>query len=473
MQETRLFIGGAWRGGNSTLAVTNPATGEEVGQVHFASRADMADALTAVKKGQRAWAAVAPGQRAAIMQRIAAGLIEDVDSIAAALTAEQGKTLEEARNEIRATAGYFSSFASIIGQIPSRIVPPDGIFPERRIIYEPIGPVFGICPWNLPAMMPGRKIANSLAAGCAIIVKPAKETPGTAGLIVKICEAAGVPQGVVNLVSGFSGELSETMIGSAEIRKVSFTGSTDVGKELSALAGQHMKKVAMELGGHAPVIVCEDVDAAMVAKQIAKARYSNAGQSCMAPTRFFVHRSQYRAFADEFAAVASAIKVGNGAHTDSQMGSLASTRRLAHMEELTADALSRGANLAAGGKRLGEIGAFFAPTVLLDVPDDARIMREEPFGPISPIQPFDTLDEVIAKANSTDFALCAYAYTHDLKTAARLGSEIEAGLIGINTALVAGPTTPFGGNRDSGIGREGALEGVLESMTTKTVSLVS
>lgn len=470
MQETRLFIGGAWRDGGSVVPVENPATDQQIGLVHFASDSDMGEALTAVAEGQRAWTALAPSTRAAILQRIAARLIADSDRIGSVLTAEQGKTLDEARGEVRATAGYFSSLAAIIGQIPSRIVPADGIFPERRIAYEPIGPVFGICPWNLPAMMPGRKIANSLAAGCAIIVKPAKETPGTAGLIVDICHECGVPPGAVNLVSGTSGDLSERMIASREIRKVSFTGSTGVGKDLSALAGRHMKKVAMELGGHAPVIVCADADGGSVAERIVRARHSNAGQSCMAPTRFFVHRDQYHRFVEAYAAAASALRVGNGAAAATEMGTLASRRRLAEMASLTQDAIACGARLAAGGERLGDVGAFFPPTVLADVPDSARIMREEPFGPISPVQAFDSLDEVIAKANSTDFALCAYAYTDDLPTSRRLSAEIEAGLVGINTTMVAGPTTPFGGNRDSGIGREGALEGVLESMTTKTVS---
>ncbi|PCI43958.1 MAG: NAD-dependent succinate-semialdehyde dehydrogenase [Alphaproteobacteria bacterium] len=472
VEKLKLYINGEWREGaeNDTIEVINPATEETVFSLCMAGESDIHDILAAADDGFKVWKNMPGAKRAGIIKSIAVLIRQRLDVMAQRLTIEQGKTLAEARGEILATASYFEELGELSERIYGRVVDGGAGRVERHIVQEPIGPVFGIAPWNLPAMMPGRKIANSLAAGCSIILKPAKETPATAYAIAKCCEDAGVPAGVVNVISGPSSLLSNMIIPSPVIRKVSFTGSTEVGKELSSLAGRHMKKVAMELGGHAPVIICEDADVEEVVNMTVPARFSNAGQSCMAATRFFVHEDIYDAFAAAFAARAGQIKVGNGLGSDVKMGPLASKRRLPVMDRLTADALDKGASLLAGGATIGDKGFFFEPTVLKDVPENAAIMTEEPFGPVTPIVSYGCEDEVIARANETPYGLAAYIFTNDRDRGRRLVSGIEAGLVGVNSMFVAGPSTPFGGVKDSGVGREGAMEGLLESMTTKTVT---
>ncbi len=471
MRELKLFIDGRLREGGSgeTTAVVNPATEETVAELCMASASDLDDVLRSAQRGFDVWKAVAPVERALTIRRIAALLRERIDDIASTLTTEQGKTLGQAKWEISGTAGYFDDLASCAERVYGRVVPEEGSRVTRSIVYEPIGPTFAVAPWNLPAMLPGRKIATALAAGCSVIVKPAKETPETAYLLVECCKDAGVPDGVVNAISGQSGMISKTLIESPVIRKVSFTGSTSVGKQLAQLCGLHMKKATMELGGHAPVVICADSDIDKVIETTVPGRYANAGQSCIAPTRFFVERAVYEEFVDGFSRRVRAMKVGNG-FDDVDMGPLASERRLPVMEALIADAEQHGATITAGGKRLEGKGYFFAPTVLRDVPDFAEIMYEEPFGPVTPIDAFDELDEVIARANSTPYGLSSYVFTASLSAASYLSGHLDAGLVGVNSLNAAAPPVPFGGVRDSGIGREGSMEGVLESMVTKTIS---
>ncbi len=471
----KLFIDGAEcaGAGGDILDVINPATEEVIAHLSMARASDIERALEAADKGFRVWRALSSTRRAAYLKSVAHLIRERAEAFAETLTREQGKTRNQAKGEVFATAAYFEDLADTALRIYGRVLPPEADGSARTVVYEPIGPVFGVAPWNLPAMMPGRKIANALAAGCSIIVKPAKETPETAYLIAQCCADADIPAGVVNVVSGPSGLISETLIASPVIRKISFTGSTEVGKDLAQLAGAHMKKVTMELGGHAPVIVCDDVDVAHVVKTTLGARFGNAGQSCMAPTRFFIQESIYDEFAREFALRAKALRVGNGLDEGVDMGPLASARRIPVMEDLVEDAVSCGAELLAGGKAAPGPGFFFEPTVLKDVPAHAKIMTEEPFGPVTPIVPFDDMEAVLARANGTPYGLAAYVFTRDLDRARMASARLEAGLVGVNSMSVAGPNTPFGGVKDSGVGREGAREGLLDSMVSKTITLGS
>ena len=468
-----LFIGGSWRPASNGQAVDiiNPATEERIGRLSMASPTDLEAALVAAYEGFKVWREVPVMQRTRLIMRVAQLMRERIDALSRELTLEEGKTLGQSKWEILATADYFDDLALAANQIVGRAVPGSPSGATRTVTYEPVGPVFAVSPWNLPAMMPGRKIANSIAAGCSIIVKPAKETPITAYAIARCCEDAGIPPGVVNIVSGDSSVVSAAMISSEVIRKVSFTGSTEVGKELARQAGSHMKKVTMELGGHAPVIIYDDVDLASVVDATVMGRYSNAGQSCIAPTRFFVHSRIYGDFVDLFSERARALRVGNGLDPQVQMGPLASARRVAVMEGLVRDAVAKGATLTAGGSRLDGKGYFFAPTVLANVPVGAAIMFEEPFGPVTPIVSFEDSDAVVERANETPYGLAAYVFTKDLERASRVVSRIQAGMIGVNCMSAAHASIPFGGVKDSGFGREGTVDGLLESMVTKSISV--
>ncbi len=470
-EKLELFIDGQWRAGadGDVIAVVNPATEESVAELCMANESDLEDVINSAQRGFRVWKAVAPAERASVIRKVAALLRERIDPISETLTIEQGKTLGQSKWEVSGTAAYFDDLANWSEHVYGRLVPREGSGITRSVVYEPIGPIFAVAPWNLPAMLPGRKIATALAAGCSVVVKPAKETPATTYLIAQCCKDAGIPDGVVNAISGPSSMISQTLIKSPVIRKISFTGSTGVGKHLAQMCGLHMKKATMELGGHAPVVICADSDIDAVIEATVIGRYSNAGQSCIAPTRFFVERTVYERFVEGFSARVKAMRVGNGLE-DVDMGPLASDRRVPVMEGLVADAQKHGATITAGGNRIEGKGYFYEPTVLRDVPDSAEIMYEEPFGPITPIDAFDDLDEVIARANSTPYGLSSYVFTASLSVASHLASHIEAGMVGVNSLNAAAPPVPFGGVRDSGIGREGSMEGVLESMVTKTIS---
>jgi succinate-semialdehyde dehydrogenase/glutarate-semialdehyde dehydrogenase len=468
-----LYVDGTWRPAKSdqTAALVNPATGEEFGRLSLASPADIDDALAAARRGFTRWRAIPSVERCRLLSLVGQLMRERVDAMARDLTLEQGKPLPQAKGEILATADYFTAIASAAMNLFGRVVPAgsDGI--RRMVTYEPIGPVFAVSPWNLPAMMPGRKIANSLGAGCSVIVKPARETPLSAYAIAKCCEDAGIPTGVVNVLCGDAAQISAAMVTSEVIRKISFTGSTAVGKALAQLAGASLKKMTLELGGHAPVLVFDDVDLEAVVEATVSARFANAGQSCLAPTRFFVQRRNYAQFVEHFSARASALRVGDGRDPGTEMGPLASARRLTVMDTLVRDAVHKGARLTAGGIRLERPGFFFAPTVLADVPESAALMSEEPFGPVTAIVPFEDVSAVIERANATAYGLAAYVFTRDFDLAQRVVAQLEAGMVGINSMSVAHPSVPFGGVKDSGIGREGALDGLLDSMVTKSISV--
>ncbi len=470
--DVLLLIDGVWtkaEGGRS-LPVANPATGETNGTVAHASRGDLDRALAAADKGFRVWRKISAYDRAKVMRKAADLLRERVDAIARLMTLEQGKPLAEAKGETLAGADVIDWFAEEARRAYGRVVPAraEGIY--QLVLKEPVGPVAAFAPWNFPINQVVRKVSAALAAGCSIIVKAPEETPASPAELLRCFVDAGVPAGVVNLVFGVPAEISEYLIPHPVIRKISFTGSTAVGKQLAALAGAHMKRVTMELGGHAPAIVFADADLDAASKILSTNKLRNAGQVCISPTRFLVQEAVYDAFVEQFTARIKAAKVGDGLAAGTTMGPLANPRRIAAMEAFIGDAVQRGATLRTGGNRIGNKGNFFEPTVLTDVPKDARIMNEEPFGPVAVISRFATFDEVVAEANRLPFGLASYAYTRSAKTANAIAASVEAGMMSINHHGLALPEVPFGGVKDSGYGSEGGLEAIEAYLNTKFVS---
>ncbi|MGO4715605.1 NAD-dependent succinate-semialdehyde dehydrogenase [Bradyrhizobium sp. 2TAF24] len=467
--DLQLYIGGSWRKAASGLPVINPADETVIGTVPVATRADLDDALVAAAEGLKVWSRTAPAKRAEIMLKAAALMRERIEEIAFAITLEHGKPIAQARLEVIRGCEFFEWDAAEGLRTYGRVIPSEpGI--KYIVLHRPIGVVAAFSPWNFPMSQPARKIGGALAAGCSIIIKAAEETPAGAQHIVRAFHDAGLPPGVLNLVFGVPAEISEYLIPQDPVRLVAFTGSTAVGKRLTEMAGRHVKPVLMELGGHAPVIVCDDVDPVETAVMSAVRKMRNAGQVCTSPTRFFVQEPLYDRFVRAFAEKARAITVGNGLDAGTDMGPLANHRRIEAMETLVADARAKGARLLAGGERLGNRGYFFAPTVLADVPDEARAMSEEPFGPLALINPVKTLDEALAKANALPFGLAAYAFTHSARNADRLAEGIEAGNFSINTLEASVAETPFGGVKESGFGREGGAEGLSHYTVVKNVS---
>jgi succinate-semialdehyde dehydrogenase / glutarate-semialdehyde dehydrogenase len=467
--DLQLYIGGAWRKGGPDQPVLNPADESVIGSVPVASRADLDDAVTASAEGLKVWSKTSPARRAEIIRKAAALMRERIEEIACAITLEHGKPLAQARLEVIRGCEFFEWDAAEGQRTYGRVIPSEpGI--KYIVVHRPIGVVAAFSPWNFPMSQPARKVGGALAAGCSIVLKAAEETPAGALYIARAFHDAGLPAGVLNLVFGVPSEISEYLIPQDPVRLVAFTGSTAVGKRLTEMAGRHAKPVLMELGGHAPVIVCDDVDPVETAVMSAIRKIRNTGQVCTSPTRFFVQRPLYDRFAKAFAEKAKAIVVGRGLDAATEMGPLANQRRVEAMETLVADARDKGARLLAGGNRLGNRGYFFAPTVLADVPDEARAMQEEPFGPLALINPFDELDDAIAKANALPFGLAAYAFTHSARNADRMAEDVEAGNLSINTLEASVAETPFGGVKESGFGREGGAEGLSHYMIVKNVS---
>jgi succinate-semialdehyde dehydrogenase/glutarate-semialdehyde dehydrogenase len=467
--DLMLYIGGSWRKTAETLPVLNPADESVIGAVPVASRSDLDDALTAAAQGFKTWSKTSPAKRAEVILKAAALMRERIDDIAHSITLEHGKPFAQARLEVIRGCEFFEWDAAEGQRTYGRVIPSE---PGIRYIvhHQPIGTVAAFSPWNFPMSQPARKIAGALAAGCSIIIKAAEETPAGALHIARAFHDAGLPAGVFNLVFGVPSDISSYLIPHHQIRMVAFTGSTAVGKHLTELAARHMKPVLMELGGHAPVIVCDDVDPVTAAATSALRKARNTGQVCTSPTRFFVQEPIYEAFAAAFAEKARSIVVGNGLDPATQMGPLANHRRIEAMEALVNDARAKGARVLAGGERLGNRGYFFPVTVLAGLPDDARAMSEEPFGPLALINPVSSLDEAIEKANALPFGLAAYAFTHSARNADRLAEEIEAGNLSINTLEASVAETPFGGVKESGYGREGGSEGLSHYMIVKNVS---
>ncbi|HNH64594.1 MAG: NAD-dependent succinate-semialdehyde dehydrogenase [Thauera sp.] len=473
--HTRLLIDGQWCDAldGRTLAVHNPATGEEIGRVAHAAIADLDLAVTAAVKGFQTWRRTPAIERAKTLRRAAALMRERAGDIARLLTQEQGKPLPEAKMETLAAADIIEWFADEGLRVYGRIVPGRNLAATQMVIKDPVGPVAAFTPWNFPINQVVRKAAAALATGCSILVKAAEETPAAPAELVRAFVDAGVPAGVIGLVYGNPAEISSYLIAHPAIRKITFTGSTPVGKQLAALAGQHMKRVTMELGGHAPVIVCEDADLELAIKVSAASKFRNAGQVCISPTRFLVHEAVRETFAAALARHASTLKVGDGLAEGTQMGPLANPRRVAAMADFVQDALARGATVAAGGERIGAAGNFFAPTVLTGVPLDAKVFNEEPFGPVAAIRGFTTLDEAIAEANRLSFGLAGYAFTRSLKNAHRLAHELEVGMLYVNQPATPSAEMPFGGIKDSGYGTEGGPEALDAYLNTRAVTVMN
>jgi succinate-semialdehyde dehydrogenase/glutarate-semialdehyde dehydrogenase len=395
------------------------------------------------------------------------------DDNARLMSIETGKPLAQAKGEINDAADQFEWYAGETQRIQGHTM--EGRVPEVRmqVRYEPVGVVAAFSAWNFPALLPSRKIAAALGAGCSIIVKPASEAPGSCMAVVQALVDAGLPAGVVNMVTGDSAFISEYLVQSPLVAKISLTGSTGVGKRLLRLAAEGVKRVSMELGGHAPVLVFEDADVEHAAEQCARFKFRNCGQVCASPSRFYVHESLYDTFTTRFAEVARSLKVGNGLDPETAVGPMANHRGLANAKRLLADALGRGSRLLAGGGRPdglhGDKGYFLAPTVLADVPDDAAIMHEEPFAPVAPIASFASFDEAIRKANSTPYGLASYLFSRSLKTATLASEAIEAGMVGVNELAIASAEMPFGGVKESGMGREGGSLGLRDYLEPKFI----
>jgi succinate-semialdehyde dehydrogenase / glutarate-semialdehyde dehydrogenase len=466
--DLQLLIGGEWKSADGQ-PVLNPADESVLGIVPHASRADLDAALEAAESGLRTWRNTSAAKRCDIILKAAGIARQRVEEMAVAMTLEQGKPIAQSRLEILRGCDIIEWDATEGRRLYGRVIPSE---PGMRhtVLRQPIGVVAGFSPWNFPMSSPARKIGGALSAGCSIILKASEETPAGAVQLARAFQDAGLPPGVLNLVFGKPSDISEYLIPQPSVRLVTFTGSIPVGKTLAAMAGQHMKPAIMELGGHAPVIVCEDVDPVSSAATSVMGKSRNAGQVCVSPTRFFVHREIYGAFADAFAEKARAIKVGDGLDPSNQMGPLANHRRIETMEALVADAKQKGARLLAGGSRIGNRGYYYPLTVLADLPDDARAMREEPFGPLALINPVASLDEAIEKANALPYGLAAYAFTRSARYADRLAEGVEVGNLSINHFVASIAETPFGGVKDSGYGREGGTEGLQCYTVAKNVS---
>ena len=464
----KLFIGGKWRKSNTDIPVLNPATEEEIGRLPCASINDLDEALEAAVKGFEIWSKTSPRERADVILRAATLMRKRQDEIALSITQEHGKPLNQSKLEVIRGAEFFEWDAGEAMRTYGRVIP---AAPGHKfsVHHQPLGVVAAFSPWNFPMSQPARKIAGALASGCSIILKPAEETPAGAIHIAKAFEDAGLPLGVLNLVFGKPAEISNYLIPKDTIKLVAFTGSTSVGRQLSTLASQNMTRTLMELGGHAPVIICEDTDVKKSAVFSAIRKMRNSGQVCTSPTRFFVHERIFDDYADAFVKHVTSIVVGNGMDPDVEMGPTANSRRITTLSELVEDARVKGAIVATGGRRIGVKGYFFQPTVLLNVPENARIMNEEPFGPIAVINPVQSLDDAIEQANSVPYGLAGYAFTNRADYIDQLIDRVEVGNLSINTLEASMPETPFGGVKSSGHGREGGTEGLQNYMTIKNV----
>ncbi|MFM8574517.1 MAG: NAD-dependent succinate-semialdehyde dehydrogenase [Limnohabitans sp.] len=474
--DTRLFIHGQWRDAaeGKTLPVFNPATGQEIGRVAHATSTDLDEALVAAQKGFDTWRNMTAQERGKIMRKAAALLRERSAQIAALLTQEQGKPLAEAKGEVMAGADIIDWFAEEGSRVYGRVVSSRvNLAIRQMVLKDPVGPVAAFTPWNFPINQVVRKVGAALAAGCSMLVKGPEETPASPAALVQAFADAGLPEGVLGLVYGNPAEISSYLIPHPVLRKITFTGSTPVGKQLAAMAGQHMKRVTMELGGHAPVIVCEDADIEQAVKSAGAAKFRNAGQVCISPTRFLVHEGVYNDFVQAMGQLAGKLKVGDGMAEGTQMGPLANPRRLTAMSDFLEDAVRRGAQVVTGGQRQGDAGNFWMPTVLADVPLDARIFNDEPFGPVAAIRKFSQLDDAIAEANRLSYGLAGYAFTRSLRNADLLTRKVEVGMLWVNMPAMPNAEMPFGGIKDSGYGSEGGPEALDAYLNTRSVAILN
>ena len=465
-----LFIDGHWLSGEGRAArpVINPATGETLAELPLATTADLDAALDAAARGYTLWRATSVDEKTAVLAGAAQLLRERADIIAVTATLEQGKPLAEARGEVAYTAALVDFYAGEVRRNYGRVlVRPAG--QRSLVVHEPVGPALALCPWNFPILNPARKLAPALAAGCSMIIKPPEEAPGSACLVLQCFIDAGLPAPVASMVFGVPDMVSRHLIASPIVRKISFTGSVPVGKHLMRLAADGAKRTTMELGGHAPVIVWDDCDFDKAVTMASAFKWRNAGQVCVSPTRMIVHEAIADRFAAALAERAKALTLGPGLDAATQMGPLANPRRPAAMESLIGDALARGATLLAGGERAGSTGNFWAPTVLADVPLAARLMNEEPFGPVALVQRVASAEDAIAEANRLPFGLAAYLFTESARTANIFADAIEAGMVGVNTMAMSAVDAPFGGVKDSGHGSEDGPEGMRAFQVVKAI----
>ena len=468
--ELKLHIDGEWlaAGSRRTHRVINPANGATLGELPLVDTADLDRALQAADRGYRLWKKSTAEERSRVLKGAANLIRQRVEHIARVATLEEGKTLGETRIEAMVTANLFEFYGEECRRTYGRVlVRPTGT--RSMVLKEPVGPVAAFAPWNFPIANPGRKLGAPIAAGCSVILKPAEEAPAAAIEIVRALLDAGLPPGVCQLVFGVPDEVSRHLLASPIIRKLSFTGSTAVGKHLLTLAAATVKRTTMELGGHSPVIVFDDADLGRTVEMLATAKFRNSGQVCVSPTRFYIQEGIYDRFVAAFTERVRKVKVGDGLLDTSHMGPMANPRRPAAMEHFIADATSHGAKVHTGGERHGKEGLFFQPTVISDVPLHARIMNEEPFGPVAVLAPFATFDEVVEKANRLPYGLAAYAFTESAKRAMLIGDAIESGMVGINAVVMAAVDSPFGGVKESGFGSEDGPEGLAACLVTKTI----
>lgn len=473
-EQLALYINGEFLtgGGRVTQKVVNPATGEVLGDLPHATREDLDLALHSADKAFREWKRVSPLERANIIHKVAQMSRDRAREIATNITLDQGKPLAEAIGEVMVCSENADWNAEEGRRAYGRVIPSRNHAVRQFVIREPIGVCAAFSPWNFPYNQAIRKISAALAAGCTVIIKGPEDSPSAVVAIARMFHEAGLPAGCLNIVWGNPPEISDYLIKSPIVRKVSFTGSVPVGKHLAAVAGQYMKPVTMELGGHSPVLVFADADVQDAATKLARYKFRNAGQICISPTRFYVQKNVFDKFVSTFADVTRSLKVGNGLLEGTEMGPLAHERRMPVMDQFIADAVSRGGEIVTGGQAISGPGNFFAPTVLINTRDDSKIMNEEPFGPVAPIVPFEDIDWVIEQANRLPFGLASYVFTNSLQVAHKVSSEIEAGLVNINHFGSAVAETPFGGVKDSGQGSEGGAESLNGYLVTKFVTQI-
>jgi succinate-semialdehyde dehydrogenase/glutarate-semialdehyde dehydrogenase len=469
--DLQLFIDGVWKSGEGREAhtVVNPVNASGIAEVPYATKADLDEALAAADRTWPEWRSTDVEKRGAILHKVASLLRERADHIAAIMTQEQGKILAESKAEVMGSAQLFDWYAEEIKRDYGRtLVRPAGQL--SRVIRQPVGPVATFTPWNFPLYLLAKKVSAALAAGCTVISRPPHETPGVAVEMFRALADAGIPKGVAQLVHGDANLISTTLIGSKEIRKVSFTGSTNVGKHLMRLAADSMTRITMELGGHAPVLIFDDCDLEATLDRVVAQKFRNAGQVCVSPTRFYVQQGIYDAFVQGFAERTAKVKIGSGLDPDTQMGPLANARRAPALEAMIADAKAKGARVVAGGEATGE-GNFFLPTAIADVPLDADAMNHEPFGPMALMRPFATEEEALEQANRLPYGLAAFAFTENGRRINRIADGIESGMVGINSFVISSHDTPFGGIKESGFGSESGPEGLESYLVTKAVHI--
>jgi succinate-semialdehyde dehydrogenase/glutarate-semialdehyde dehydrogenase len=472
MYHSQLFIDGCWTSSSSErhLDVINPANGEVEGSVAHANKDDMDRALAAAERGFEIWRKTSVFERSKIIRAAATLVRSRAHSIAPLIVAQAGKPLAEAKAELASAADVLDWFSEEARRTYGRVITPRFANVTQSVVKEPVGPVVGFTPWNFPVAQIVRKVGPALAAGCSIIIKGPEEAPAAPVEFFKCLHDAGVPAGVIGLLFGTPAEISSYLIPHPTIRKISFTGSVQVGKHLAAMAGAHMKRATMELGGHAPVIITAGVNLQQAADVLLPTKFRHAGQACVAPTRFLIERSIYREFIDLFKAKCESLVIGNGTDEKTTLGPVNSARRVEALEAYVGDALEKGATLECGGSRIGDKGYFFAPTILSDMTTDMRIMNEEPFGPIALMMAFDNVDDAISEANRLPFGLAAYAWTSNLSIANKISRGVESGMISMNHFGLAIPETPYGGIKDSGIGSEGGMEAIEAYLNTKFVT---